>query len=112
LDTHFFVFSIQSKGNSGRGTLAPRSKREAPSGTTMLDPRIKREVIVLDPLLPVIRIVLFIFWSAGHDFMTSFRLVVVYEESLQVKIGGSTKNTSKGSNAFGNGFRSGVKPRP
>jgi hypothetical protein len=29
------------------------------------------------------------------------KLVVVYEESLPMKIGWSAKNTSKGSNAFG-----------
>ena len=63
LDTYLFVFNIPSKSNSGRGTLAPRSKREVPSSTTTLDPRIKRQAIALDPLLPIVN-VLFIFWRA------------------------------------------------
>jgi hypothetical protein len=42
-----------------QATLAPRSKREAPSSTTMLDPRIKREVIALDPLLPIMNCIVY-----------------------------------------------------
>jgi hypothetical protein len=41
---------LSANASSDLGTLAPRSKREAPSSPIMLDPRIKREAIGLDPV--------------------------------------------------------------
>ena len=67
LDTYFLAFNIPSKSNSGRGTLAPRSKREVPSSTTTLDPRIKREAIALDPLLPIVNCTVYFLEGSADD---------------------------------------------
>ena len=67
LDTYFLAFNIPSKSNSGRGTLAPRSKREVPSSTTTLDPRIKREAIALDPLLPIMNCTVYFLEGSADD---------------------------------------------